>query len=62
MATVYSRLMNQYNYIYQTVFSARFDKQNEDNQLLDETKLYINLNFNHILTETDREIFNVRFA
>ena len=30
-----------------------FDKQDEDNQLLDETQLFINLNINHNLTETD---------
>ena len=45
---------------YQTVFSARFDKQDEDNQVLDETELLINLNINHNLTENDRENFDVR--
>ena len=35
------------------MFSARFDKQNEDGQLLDETELFNNLNMNHILTQTD---------
>ena len=35
------------------MFSARFDKQNEDNQVLDETELFINLNINHNLIETD---------
>ena len=34
------------------MFSARFDKQDEDNQVLDETELFINLNINHTLTQT----------
>ena len=33
LAVIYTRLINQYKFKYQTVFSARFDKQNEDNQL-----------------------------
>ena len=37
----------------QTFFSARLDKQDEDNQVLDETELFIKLNFNHNLTEID---------
>ena len=45
--------MNEIKYIYQTVFSARFDKQDEDNQILDETELFVNLNNIHNLTETD---------
>ena len=35
MLNIYARVMNQYNFIYQTVFSASFDKQDEDNQFLD---------------------------
>ena len=49
----YARLINQKKFRYQTVFSARIDKQVEDNQVLDETELFINLNINHKLTETD---------
>ena len=48
----YARLINQYKFRYQTVFSTRFDKQDEDNQVLDETELFINLNINHNLTES----------
>ena len=33
--------------------SARFDKQDEYNQFLDETDLFININDIHNLTETD---------
>ena len=45
--------MNQYKVKYQTIFSARFDKQDEDNQVSDETKIFDNLNANNNLTETD---------
>ena len=45
LSVIHARLINQYKFKYQTVFSARFDKQNEDNQVLDET--------NHNLTESD---------
>ena len=50
---VYARLINQYKFKYQTVFSARFVKQDEDNQLLHETELFVNLNIIHNLTQTD---------
>ena len=60
LAVIYARLINQYKFKYQTVFSARFDKQDEDNQLLDETELFINLNINHNLTETDLDKNDVR--
>ena len=41
------------------MFSARFDKQDEDGELLDETELFINLKINHNLTETDTKNINV---
>ena len=53
LSVTYARSINQYKFKYQTVFSATFDKQNEDNQVLDETELFINLNINHKLTESD---------
>ena len=31
LSYIYARLMNQFIFKYQTVFSASFDKQNEDN-------------------------------
>ena len=52
LSVAYARLLNQYKFKHQTVFSARFDKQNEDNHLLDETELFNNLNINHKLTQT----------
>ena len=59
LSIIYARLIYQYKFRYQTVFSARFDKQNEDNQVLDETELFINLNINHNLTQSDLDDINV---
>ena len=53
LSSIYARLINQYKFRYQTVFSARFDKQDENNRVLDETELFINLNINHNLTQSD---------
>ena len=60
MSVTYARLKHQYKFKYQTVFSARFDKQNEDNQKLDETETFINLKINLILTQTDIDKIDVR--
>ena len=49
----YARLLNQYKFKYQTIFSARFDKKDEDNQVLDATELFNILIINHNLTESD---------
>ena len=59
LSVIYARLLNQNNFKYQTVFSAGFDKQDEDGKLLDKTELFINLNNNHNLTETDINNINV---
>ena len=53
MASVHARLKNQYKFKKQTVFSARFDKQDEDNLVLDETEIFVYLNINFTRTETD---------
>ena len=60
LAVIYARLINQYKFRYKTVFSARFDKQDEDNQLLDETELFIKLNINQNLTQRDLDKINIR--
>ena len=57
---IYARLIYQYKFKYQTVFSARFDKQNEDNQVLDETELFKNLKINHNLTKTDIDNIDIQ--
>ena len=61
MSIIYARLINQYKFRYQVVFSARFDKQVEDDQLLDETELFINLNINQNLTQIDLDNINITF-
>ena len=60
MSVFYARLINQYKFTYQTVFSARFDKQDDGNQIFDESELFINLNMNHNLTEIDLDNIDVK--
>ena len=55
---VYARLINQYKFKYQLVFSGRFDQQDEDNQVIDQTEFFINININHNLPETDFDNFD----
>ena len=59
MSVIYARLLNQYKFKNQTVFLARFDKQNEDNQVVDETE-FINFNFYHNLTQSDFDNIDVK--
>ena len=61
MSIIYARLINQYKFKYQTVFSARFDKQDEDRQLLDEIELFINLNMNYNITQSDIDKIIITF-
>ena len=60
LSPIYARIINLYKFRYQTVFSEKFDKQNEDNQVLDETEFFINLNINHNLTQTDIDNIDVK--
>ena len=60
ISVIYDRLITQSKFKYQTVFSARCDKQDEDNQVLDETELFINLNVHHNLTESGLDKLAVR--
>ena len=60
LSVIYARLLNQYKFKYQTVFSARFDKQDENNRVLDETELFNTLNINHNLTQTDIDNIDVK--
>ena len=55
-----ARLLNQFKFKYQPVFSARFDKEDEKNQVLDETEKFNNLNINHKLIETDINNIDVK--
>ena len=60
MATIYARLINQYKFIYHILFSARFYKINEEDQRSDEFELFINLNPNHDITESDIDNIDVK--
>ena len=60
LSVIYARLVNQFKYKYQTVFSARFDKQDEDNHVLDETELFNKLYINYNLIESDFDKIDVR--
>ena len=60
LSVIYARLINQYKFRYHIVFSATIDKQDEDNQVLDETELFINLKIKHSLTESDLDEIDVR--
>ena len=59
MATIYARLLNQYIFKNHIIIPASFYIINEDDQRSDEIELYINLNINHNLTESD--IDNINF-
>ena len=60
LSVIYARLINQYKFRYQTVFSARFDKQDENDQLLDETEIFINLNNNQNSTRSDLDKIDIK--
>ena len=59
MATIFGGLVNPYRFRYQTVFSARFDKQ-DDGQMLDEIEFFINLTINQFSTESDIGNINIK--
>ena len=60
LSVIYARLTNQYKFKNHTIFSARFDKQNEDNKVLDEAELFNNLNINHNLTQKDLDNIDIK--
>ena len=55
MSLIYARLINQCKFRYQILFSARIDKQDEDDQVLDENEIYVLLNVNQNSTQTDND-------
>ena len=57
--TFCARILNQNKFKYQTVFSAKFDKKDADRQMWDEIEIYINLNVNQNLTESDLRSFDI---
>ena len=60
MVNIYVRLINHYNHKHQTAFSAKFDKGDEDNQIMDESDFYINLSNLKSLTQSDIDNNRVR--
>ena len=56
---IYARLINQFIFKYHTSFSASFYKINEEVQGSNEIELYINLNINHNLAESDIDNIDV---
>ena len=52
-ATSYATLINQYKFKCHILFSASFHKIREEDQRIDEIEMFINLNINNNLTETD---------
>ena len=60
LSIIYARLINQYKYKYHKLFSVSFYKINEEDQRNNEIKLYINLNINNNLTESDIDNIDVR--
>ena len=61
LSVFYARLMNQYKFKNHTLFSASFSKVNEEDRRKYETDLFKNLFINHILTESDIDIIDVRY-
>ena len=53
MAAIYALSKIHVKLKCQTVFSAIFDKQDKDNQVLNEIELFIKLNSNQNITESD---------
>ena len=53
MALIYARLIGQYKFKYQVVFSALFEKMNEFGYIENKTDMYISLKLNHVLTLSD---------
>ena len=60
MATIYARLVNQYEFNYHSFFSTNFYRINEEDQRSDETEFFTNLNTKHNLTETDIDNIDVK--
>ena len=60
MATIYTRLLNQNEFKYHILFSASFYKYIEEDQRGDEIEIFIDLNINNNLTETDINTIDVK--
>ena len=61
MITIYAVLITEYELKYETLISARFDKQDEKGLMQEQTELIIKLGFMRNLTLNDIDNINVRF-
>ena len=60
-STTYAALKSQYKIKYQLAFSARFEIQDKDDQVLDETEKEYNLIFNQNMKESEVDKIKVKF-
>ena len=60
MANVHAGLITQSKFKNQTVLSARFDKQDADDRVIEEVDLHFNLNLNRNLAESDIDFDDFR--
>ena len=60
LSVFYARLINQYKFKYHILSSASFYKINEEDQRSNEIELFINLNINNNLTETDFDKIDIK--
>ena len=60
LSVIYARLINQYKFKYHNLFSASFYKINEEDQRSDEIELFINLNINNNLIESDIDNIDIK--
>ena len=59
MSVFYAKLINQYKINNHTLYPEKFHKIKEEDQRNNEIELFINLNINHNLTESDIDIIDV---
>ena len=60
MATIYAKLINLYKFKYLILFSATFCKINKEDQRSNEIELFINLNINNNLTQSDIDNIDIK--
>ena len=60
LSVIYARLINQYKFKYHVLFSASFYKINKEDQRSDETEIFIDLNINNNLTESDIDNIDIK--
>ena len=60
MANICGGLLKRYIFKNQTTIAAKFDKQDEENQVLNETEVFINLSNRYTLAESDIDITAIK--